>query len=176
MIDTATAKVIRTIAVSSPQEAEARFQVTILWSDDARKSTSPKPPANNRGRGGLRQAARCCAASLWAKGGDGDGDPALKDAKASYHRRLARVGQPARSRPCGASRPTIDTGARTILASCRGCLTSSAARANASSGLRSIGWDAPCLRGGACRFCAGITSSNGEQQTQVCHQDAAQDR
>lgn len=34
VIDTATAKVIRTIAVSSPAEAEARFQVTILWSDD----------------------------------------------------------------------------------------------------------------------------------------------
>ncbi|KPQ32474.1 MAG: hypothetical protein HLUCCX21_02365 [Porphyrobacter sp. HL-46] len=37
VIDTATAKVIRTIAVSSPQEAEARFQVTILWSDDGTK-------------------------------------------------------------------------------------------------------------------------------------------
>lgn len=34
IIDTASAKVIRTIAVSSPAEAEARFQVTILWSDD----------------------------------------------------------------------------------------------------------------------------------------------
>ena len=37
VIDTATAKVIRTIAVSSPAEAEARFQVTILWSDDGSK-------------------------------------------------------------------------------------------------------------------------------------------
>lgn len=37
VIDTATAKVIRTIAVSSPAEAEARFQVTILWSDDGAK-------------------------------------------------------------------------------------------------------------------------------------------
>lgn len=34
VIDTATAKVIRTIGVSSPAEAEARFQVTILWSAD----------------------------------------------------------------------------------------------------------------------------------------------
>jgi YVTN family beta-propeller protein len=34
VIDTATAKVIRTITVSGPAEAEARFQVTILWSDD----------------------------------------------------------------------------------------------------------------------------------------------
>jgi len=34
VIDTATAKVIRTIAVSGPAEAEARFQVTILWSKD----------------------------------------------------------------------------------------------------------------------------------------------
>jgi YVTN family beta-propeller protein len=34
LIDTATAKVIRTITVSGPAEAEARFQVTILWSDD----------------------------------------------------------------------------------------------------------------------------------------------
>ncbi|WP_155644811.1 YncE family protein [Erythrobacter donghaensis] len=34
VIDTATAKVIRTIAVSGPAEAQARFQVTILWSDD----------------------------------------------------------------------------------------------------------------------------------------------
>jgi YVTN family beta-propeller protein len=34
VIDTASAKVIRTIAVSSPAEAEARFQVTILWSAD----------------------------------------------------------------------------------------------------------------------------------------------
>lgn len=37
VIDTATAKVIRTIAVSSPAEAQARFQVTILWSDDGSK-------------------------------------------------------------------------------------------------------------------------------------------
>lgn len=37
VIDTATAKVIRTIAVSSPQEAEARQQVTILWSKDGRR-------------------------------------------------------------------------------------------------------------------------------------------
>ncbi|MDC8753532.1 YncE family protein [Erythrobacter sp. sf7] len=37
VIDTATAKVIRTVAVSSPAEAEARFQVTILWSDDGSK-------------------------------------------------------------------------------------------------------------------------------------------
>ena len=34
VIDTASAKVIRTIAVSSPAEAQARVQVTILWSDD----------------------------------------------------------------------------------------------------------------------------------------------
>ncbi len=34
VIDTAAAKVIRTIAVSSPAEAEARVQVTILWSAD----------------------------------------------------------------------------------------------------------------------------------------------
>ena len=34
VIDTASAKVVRTIAVSGPAEAEARFQVTILWSDD----------------------------------------------------------------------------------------------------------------------------------------------
>lgn len=37
VIDTASAKVVRTIAVSSPKEAEARFQVTILWSDDGSK-------------------------------------------------------------------------------------------------------------------------------------------
>lgn len=37
VIDTRTAKVVRTIAVSSPAEAEARFQVTILWSDDGRR-------------------------------------------------------------------------------------------------------------------------------------------
>lgn len=34
VIDVATAEVIRTIAVSSPEEASERFQVTILWSDD----------------------------------------------------------------------------------------------------------------------------------------------
>lgn len=34
VIDTTTAKVIRTIAVSGPEQAQARFQVTILWSDD----------------------------------------------------------------------------------------------------------------------------------------------
>lgn len=37
VIDTRTAKVVRIIAVSSPQEAEARFQVTILWSIDGSK-------------------------------------------------------------------------------------------------------------------------------------------
>lgn len=37
VIDTASAKVVRTIAVSSPAEADARFQVTILWSDDGSK-------------------------------------------------------------------------------------------------------------------------------------------
>ncbi len=37
MIDLATAKVIRQIAVSSPQEAEARQQVTILWSKDGER-------------------------------------------------------------------------------------------------------------------------------------------
>ncbi|MEQ5786440.1 YncE family protein [Erythrobacter sp. NFXS35] len=37
VIDTANAEVIRTIAVSSPAEAEARFQVTILWSNDGSK-------------------------------------------------------------------------------------------------------------------------------------------
>jgi YVTN family beta-propeller protein len=37
VIDTATAKVIRTIPVSSPAEAQARFQVTILWSDDGQR-------------------------------------------------------------------------------------------------------------------------------------------
>lgn len=37
VIDTGTTKVIRTIAVSSPAEAQARFQVTILWSDDGSK-------------------------------------------------------------------------------------------------------------------------------------------
>lgn len=34
VIDLASAEVIRQIAVSSPAEAEERFQVTILWSDD----------------------------------------------------------------------------------------------------------------------------------------------
>ncbi|MFN4239598.1 MAG: beta-propeller fold lactonase family protein [Erythrobacter cryptus] len=34
VIDTSTARVIRTIVVSPPDEAEARFQVTILWSPD----------------------------------------------------------------------------------------------------------------------------------------------
>ena len=37
VIDTASAKVIRTITVSSPAEAEARFQVTILWSADGER-------------------------------------------------------------------------------------------------------------------------------------------
>ncbi|RNJ63199.1 MAG: YncE family protein [Porphyrobacter sp. IPPAS B-1204] len=37
VIDTGTAKVIRTIAVSTPEEAQTRFQVTILWSDDGSK-------------------------------------------------------------------------------------------------------------------------------------------
>ena len=37
VIDTATSKVIRTIAVSGPAEAEARFQVTILWSADGKR-------------------------------------------------------------------------------------------------------------------------------------------
>lgn len=37
VIDTAMARVIRTIAVSSPAEAEARFQVTILWSADGER-------------------------------------------------------------------------------------------------------------------------------------------
>ncbi len=37
VIDLATAKVIRQIAVSSPQEAEARQQVTILWSKDGER-------------------------------------------------------------------------------------------------------------------------------------------
>lgn len=37
VIDTASAKVIRTIPVSSPAEAEARFQVTILWSKDGER-------------------------------------------------------------------------------------------------------------------------------------------
>ena len=37
VIDTATAKVIRTITVSGPAQAEARFQVTILWSKDGKR-------------------------------------------------------------------------------------------------------------------------------------------
>jgi YVTN family beta-propeller protein len=37
VIDTASAKVIRTIIVSGPAEAEARFQVTILWSADGKR-------------------------------------------------------------------------------------------------------------------------------------------
>lgn len=37
VIDTASAKVIRSIAVSSSQDAEARQQVTILWSDDGQR-------------------------------------------------------------------------------------------------------------------------------------------
>jgi len=34
VIDLERARIVRTIPVSSPQEAEERFQVTILWSDD----------------------------------------------------------------------------------------------------------------------------------------------
>lgn len=37
VIDTASAKVIRTIAVSGPAEAQQRFQVTILWSADGKR-------------------------------------------------------------------------------------------------------------------------------------------
>lgn len=37
VIDTASAKVIRTIPVSSPAEAQARVQVTILWSGEGAK-------------------------------------------------------------------------------------------------------------------------------------------
>ena len=37
VIDTKTSKAVRTIAVSSAQEAENRFQVTILWSDDGNR-------------------------------------------------------------------------------------------------------------------------------------------
>ena len=37
VIDTASAKVIRTITVSGPADAEARFQVTILWSADGKR-------------------------------------------------------------------------------------------------------------------------------------------
>lgn len=37
VIDLASAEVTRSIAVSSPEEAQERFQVTILWSDDGSK-------------------------------------------------------------------------------------------------------------------------------------------
>ena len=37
VIDTATAKVVRSIAVSGPAEAEQRVQVTILWSADGNR-------------------------------------------------------------------------------------------------------------------------------------------
>lgn len=37
VIDLETAEVIRSIAVSSPEEAQERFQVTILWSDDGER-------------------------------------------------------------------------------------------------------------------------------------------
>ncbi|MCB2082632.1 MAG: YncE family protein [Sphingomonadaceae bacterium] len=37
VIDLASAKVLRSIAVSSPEEAQVRFQVTILWSDDGER-------------------------------------------------------------------------------------------------------------------------------------------
>ncbi len=37
VIDLASAEVIRSIAVSSPEEAQNHFQVTILWSDDGSK-------------------------------------------------------------------------------------------------------------------------------------------
>lgn len=37
VIDTATARVIRTIVVSSPAKADSRFQVTILWSRDGKR-------------------------------------------------------------------------------------------------------------------------------------------
>jgi DNA-binding beta-propeller fold protein YncE len=37
VIDLDSAKVIRTIAVSTPQTAQERFQVTILWSDDGER-------------------------------------------------------------------------------------------------------------------------------------------
>lgn len=37
VIDLKTAKVVRSIAVSSPEEAQSRFQVTILWSDDGKR-------------------------------------------------------------------------------------------------------------------------------------------
>ncbi|QFT78133.1 YncE family protein [Erythrobacter sp. THAF29] len=37
VIDLDTAKAVRTIAVSGPDEAQERFQVTILWSDDGQR-------------------------------------------------------------------------------------------------------------------------------------------
>ena len=37
VIDTATGDVVRTITVSSPDEAQTRFQVTILWSPDGER-------------------------------------------------------------------------------------------------------------------------------------------
>ena len=37
VIDLASAKVVRSIAVSGPEEAQQRFQVTILWSDDGER-------------------------------------------------------------------------------------------------------------------------------------------
>jgi len=37
VIDTRTGQLLRSIAVSSPSEAEARQQVTILWSDDGQR-------------------------------------------------------------------------------------------------------------------------------------------
>ena len=37
VIDTASGKVVRQIAVSSPEEAEQRFQVTILFSPDGKR-------------------------------------------------------------------------------------------------------------------------------------------
>lgn len=37
IIDLGTAKVVKTIAVSSPEEARERFQVTILWSGDGQR-------------------------------------------------------------------------------------------------------------------------------------------
>ena len=37
VIDLETAEVVRSIAVSGPEEAQERFQVTILWSDDGER-------------------------------------------------------------------------------------------------------------------------------------------
>ncbi|SFP13650.1 YncE family protein [Qipengyuania nanhaisediminis] len=37
VIDTAIGEVVRNIAVSSPEEAQTRFQVTILWSPDGER-------------------------------------------------------------------------------------------------------------------------------------------